>query len=200
MENRGTADALDPAVVIEALFNVSPSDTVVSNDAGNFAAYLHRYWQYRTARSQVAPTNGAMGYGVPGAIAAKLALPSRPVLGVTGDGGFLMTGNEIETAVREGLDLTIAVLRNGLYGTIAMHQAATGRSLAAVVIGEVDIAGYARSLGAQGVSVTTSEELAEACQHLHSHRGVTVLDIKTDPDLISPASRLSDLRRQPRVR
>ena len=100
-----------------------PREAVITNDAGNFAAFLHRFWRYEIPRSQVAPTSGAMGYAVPAAIGAKLAQPERPVVAVVGDGGMLMTGQELETAVRYGIDITVIVLSNGLYGTIAMHQA-----------------------------------------------------------------------------
>src|SRR5215208_863558 len=118
-----TANGVDPAQVIAALQKVLPEDAIMTNDAGNFSGFLHRYWRYNRARTQLAPANGAMGYGVPAAVAAKLAAPERRVVALAGDGGFLMSGQEIETAVRYGAPITVVVFRNGMHGTIAMHQA-----------------------------------------------------------------------------
>jgi acetolactate synthase I/II/III large subunit len=95
-----TTDGIDPAQVIAALRDVLPEDALLANDAGNFPAFLHRYWRYNHPQTQLAPANGAMGYGVPAAVAAKLAAPERCVVACCGDGGFLMTGQELETAVR----------------------------------------------------------------------------------------------------
>ncbi|MGI8650049.1 MAG: thiamine pyrophosphate-dependent enzyme, partial [Rubrobacter sp.] len=106
----------DPARVIGALGRVLPEDAIVANDAGNSAGFLHRYYRYTWPGTQLAPANGAMGYGLPAAVAAKLARPEKTVISVSGDGGFLMTGQEIETAVRHGLSLTVVVMRNGLHG------------------------------------------------------------------------------------
>src|SRR5918999_305142 len=103
-----------------------------------------------------------MGYSVPAALAAKLAAPERPVVACCGDGGVLMTGQEIETAVRCGAPILVVVFRNGMHGTIAMHQAREVGRTAGVEIGEVDLAGYARSLGATGYSVRDAEELEPA--------------------------------------
>ncbi len=183
---------LDPARVVAALRRHLPDDTVVTNDAGNFAAFVQRQWCFTAPQSQLGPVNGAMGYAVPAGVAAALAAPDRRVLVTVGDGGFLMTGNEIETAVRLGLSLTVAVFRNGLYGTIAMHQAQTYGQLAAVDIGEVDIAGIARGLGATAVTVDSEERLDAVLASTDADpSGVTVLDIVTDPDLIAPGRRLS---------
>lgn len=133
-----------------------------------------------------------MGYAVPAGVAASLAEPHRRVLATVGDGGFLMTGAEIETAVRLGLSLTVAVFRNGLYGTIAMHQAQTYGSLAGVDIGAVDIAAIARGLGANAVTIDSEERLDAALAELDAGSpAVTVLDIVTDPDLIAPGKNLS---------
>ena len=184
---------LNPADVVGAMIDVLPEDTLVANDAGNFSIFLHRYWRYRSPRSQLAPTSGAMGYGVPAAVAAALNAPDRTVVGVAGDGGFLMTGQELETAVRHQCHLTIIVFRNGLYGTIAMHQARTFGRTAAVDIGAVDLAAYARSLGATGFSVTNRDELKLALRDALAVRGPTLIDVVTDPDVITPAVRLSDL-------
>ena len=144
-------------------------------------------------RSQLAPTSGAIGYGVPAAVAAALTEPDRTVVAVAGDGGFLMTGQEIETAVRYGCNITVIVFRNGLYGTIAMHQARTFGRTAAVDIGRVDLAGYARSLGAAGFTVADRDSLIPALREALAVPGPAVVDVATDPDTLTPDVGLSQL-------
>jgi acetolactate synthase-1/2/3 large subunit len=184
---------IDPSQVVSALREVLPEDTVMTNDAGNFSAFLHRYWRYNEARTQLAPANGAMGYGVPAAVAAKLAAPERPVVACCGDGGFLMTGQELETAVRYGTPILVVVFRNGMHGTIAMHQAREVGRTAGVEIGEVDLAAYARSLGATGYAVRDPEDLEPALSEALASGSVALVDVITDPDVISPSALLSDL-------
>jgi acetolactate synthase-1/2/3 large subunit len=190
------ANGIDPTQVIGALREVLPGDAILTNDAGNFSTFVHRYWHYNEARTQLAPTNGAMGYGVPAAVAAKLAAPGRPVVALVGDGGFLMTGQEIETAVRYGVPITVVVFRNGMHGTIAMHQTREMGRTAGVEIGDVDLAGYARSLGAAGHTVRDPDELAPAFERALASDVVALVDVVTDPDIISPAARLSELARE----
>lgn len=170
-----------------------PRDVVITNDAGNFAAFLHRFWRYEASRSQVAPTSGAMGYAVPAAIGARLAEPERPVVAVVGDGGMLMTGQELETAVRYGIDVTVIVVANGLYGTIAMHQARRFGRLSGVDIGSVNFAEYARSLGAGGLTVRSKEELRDALRKSLQASGPTVIHAPVNAEEIAPGAQLSDL-------
>jgi acetolactate synthase-1/2/3 large subunit len=184
---------IDPSQVIAALREVLPENAVMTNDAGNFSAFLHRHWRYNEARTQLAAANGAMGYGVPAAVAAKLAAPKRPVVACCGDGGFLMTGQELETAVRCGTPILVVVFRNGMHGTIAMHQAREVGRTAGVEIGEVDLAGFARSLGADGYTVREPGDLAPALSDALASDTVALVDVVTDPDIISPSARLSDL-------
>jgi acetolactate synthase-1/2/3 large subunit len=188
-----TANGVDPAQVIAALQKVLPEDAIMTNDAGNFSGFLHRYWRYNRARTQLAPANGAMGYGVPAAVAAKLAAPERRVVALAGDGGFLMSGQEIETAVRYGAPILVVVFHNGMHGTIAMHQAREMGRTAGVEIGGVDLAGYARGLGAAGHTVRDPDELVPTLQEALASESVSLVDVLTDPDIISPASRLSEL-------
>jgi acetolactate synthase-1/2/3 large subunit len=185
-------EGIDPARVVGAMREALPEDALLTNDAGNFSVFIHRYWRYNHSRTQLAPTNGAMGYGVPAAVAAKLAAPDRSVVACCGDGGFLMTGQEIETAVRYGAAITVVVFRNRLHGTIAMHQKqALGRT-AGVEIGEVDLAGYARSLGAEGHTVRDPDGMAPAMEAALASDTVTLIDVVTDPDIISPSTTLSE--------
>jgi acetolactate synthase I/II/III large subunit len=186
-------DGVDPTEVVAALQQVLPQDAVLTNDAGNFSAFVHRYWRYNQPRTQVAPTSGAMGYGVPAAVAAKLAAPHRCVVATAGDGGLLMTGQEIETAVRYRTPVVVVVFRNGMHGTIAMHQAREIGRIAGAEIGAVDLAEYARSLGADGYTVRKSEELVPVLEEALASHSVAVVDVVTDSDLISPSARLSEL-------
>lgn len=182
----------DPAQVVSALAAAFPEDTVVANDAGNFSAFLHQHWLYTAPRSQVAPTSGAMGYGVPAAIGAKVAAPDRTVVAVAGDGGFAMSGAELETAVREGIDITVVVMRNGLYGTIAMHQARAFGRLSGVEIGDLDVAGWARSLGAAAATVIAEDELVDAFAEARAVDGPSLVDVLVDPNVIAPGTTLAD--------
>ena len=117
----------------------------------------------------------------------------RPILAVTGDGGFLMNSQELETAVRYGAGITAVVFRNGLHGTIAMHQARDVGKTAGSEIGPVDLAGFARSFGAEGYTVTDPRDLESTLREAVEHEGVSLVDVVTDPDLISPTGRLSEL-------
>jgi acetolactate synthase I/II/III large subunit len=190
---RRSKTGIDPAQVIAAMRQVLPEDAILANDAGNFSTFLHRYWRYRHPRTQLGPTSGAMGYGVPAAVAAKLAAPDRCVVAVAGDGGFLMTGQEIETAVRYRAPIVVVVFRNGMHGTIAMHQVKELGRTAGVEISPVDLAGYARSLGAIGYTVREAGELVPALEEALAAGAVALVDVVTDPDLISPSARLSEL-------
>jgi acetolactate synthase I/II/III large subunit len=186
-------DGIDPAEVVGAMRMALPDDAVLVNDAGNFSVFLHRFWRHEHPRTQIAAANGAMGYGVPGAVGAKLAAPEKTVVAVCGDGGFLMSGQEIETAVRYGAGINIVVFRNGLHGTIAMHQARGVGRMAGAEIGPVDLAGFARSLGAEAYTVTDPDDLEVTLREAADHEGVSLVDVVTDPDLISPTARLSEL-------
>jgi acetolactate synthase I/II/III large subunit len=188
-----TADGIDPSQVIASFREVLPEDVLFTNDAGNFSGFLHRYWRYNHPRAQLAPANGAMGYGVPAAVAAKLVAPERCVVAVAGDGGFLMSGQEIETAVRYGAPILVVVFRNGMHGTIAMHQAQEMGRTAGVEIADVDLAGYARSLGAVGYTVRDTDDLVPALEEALASETVALVDVVTDADLISPSARLSEM-------
>jgi acetolactate synthase-1/2/3 large subunit len=184
---------IHPASVIRTARELVPGNTIVTNDAGNFAGFLHRYWCYADGMTQLAPANGAMGYAIPAAVAAKMAAPDRAVVAMVGDGGLLMTGQEIETAVRLGAGVVVVAFQNHLYGTIAMHQARAYGRLAGVHIGLLDIAGWARGLGAVGLTVDRPEELVPVLRRALSCGRPCVVDVRTDPDQISPDTTLSTL-------
>lgn len=180
-----------PAEIIRAMHTVLPTDTVITNDAGNHSGFLHKYFRFSRPLTQVSTTSGAMGYGVPAAIGVKLADSRRTVVSLIGDGGYLMTGNELETAVRLGLAVTIIVMRNGMYGTIAMHQAREMARTTAIDIGDVDIAASARALGADGVTITEPDHLQDALDKALRSDRPSVLDVVCDPDIIAPGASLA---------
>lgn len=182
--------------VVEALDKFLPADAIVCNGAGNYATWLHRFHRYRHFRSQLAPTSGAMGYGVPAAIGAKALYPNRTVVAFAGDGCFLMTGQELATAVHHQLNVIFVVVNNGMYGTIRMHQE---RHFPGHVHGTAltnpDFAAYAKSFGAMGELVVRTEEFAPAFARAMAANCPALIEIRIDPEAISPNTTLSTLRK-----
>ncbi len=187
------AGRLNPAEIVVALQSALPDDVIITNDAGNFAGFLHRYWRFGGGETQLGSANGAMGYGVPAAVAAKLTHPDRTVLAMVGDGGVLMTGQEIETAARLGAGILVVVFQNGLYGTIAMHQASRFGRTAGTAIDPVDLTRWAEGLGATAYDVGDLDDLAHALTSAKDAPGPVLLAVHADPDVISPTARLSAL-------
>jgi acetolactate synthase-1/2/3 large subunit len=175
------------APVMKDLVGRVSADRVVVNDAGNFTGWVHRYVPFDRPASQAAPMTGSMGYAVPAAIGAKLARPSAEVIAFVGDGGFGMTGQEIATAVQEGLRLTIIVGDNAAYGTILAHQhryAGRGR-YHGVRLRSPDFAALARAYGAAAWRVESTEAFAPAFAEARAHDGVGVLHLVLDERDIS---------------
>jgi acetolactate synthase I/II/III large subunit len=181
--------------VIRWLSDNLPEDTIVAGGAGNFAGWLHRHFRYKGFRTQLGSTNGSMGYGYPAAVAAKLAEPQRPVFALCGDGDFLMTGQEIATAAQYGANFVAVVVNNGLYGTIRMHQE---REYPARVYGtelkNPDFAAYARAFGGHGETVERTEDFAPAFERASRSGKPAIIEVKIDPDAITPATTLSAVR------
>jgi acetolactate synthase-1/2/3 large subunit len=181
--------------IIQWLSRTLPEDTIVAGGAGNFAGWLHRHFQYKGFRTQLGPTNGSMGYGYPAAVAAKLAAPQRTVLAICGDGDFLMNGQELATAVQYGANFVALVVNNGLYGTIRMHQE---REYPARVYGtdlrNPDFAAYARAFGAHGETVERTEDFAPAFERASKSGKPALIELKIDPDAITPTKTLSGVR------
>jgi len=165
-----------------------PPDSVICNGAGNFSGWWHRYWPYAGWPSQLAPTCGAMGFGVPAAIAAKLRLPERCVVAVAGDGDFLMNGQELATAAQYGLDLLVIVIDNGSYGTIRMHQEREfpGR-VSATDLANPDFAALARAYGGWAARVETAEEFAAALEEAMGRSGIRLLHCVSDIERLTAA-------------
>jgi acetolactate synthase-1/2/3 large subunit len=178
-----------------------PDDAIVTSDAGNFSGWPNRFLQYRRPGRQLGPTSGAMGYGVPAAVAAKLVHPERLVIGFCGDGGFMMTGQELATSLLEGVGPIILVFNNAMYGTIRMHQE---RRFPGRVIGTAlknpDFFGLARAYGVFAASVTRTEEFATAFEEAAVREGAAVIELKMDPEMITTRTTLSEIRREAEAR
>jgi acetolactate synthase I/II/III large subunit len=181
--------------IIRWLSDRLPEDAIVAGGAGNFAGWLHRHFRYKGFRTQLGSTNGSMGYGYPAAVAAKLAEPKRTVFALSGDGDFLMTGQEIATAAQYGANFVAVVVNNGLYGTIRMHQE---REYPGRVYGtelrNPDFAAYARAFGGHGETVERTADFAPAYERAAASGKPAIIELKIDPDAITPATTLSAIR------
>ena len=173
-----------------------PHDIVYTNGAGNFSVWVHRFHQYRKLGAQLAPTSGSMGYGFPAALASKIAQPERPVICFAGDGDFMMTAQELATAVANKLDLVVIVINNGMYGTIRMHQ--ENHYPARVVATDLvnpDFALFAQSFGAHGEVIETTADFPAAMQRAIAFKGPALIELRIDPEAITPRATLSGLRK-----
>jgi acetolactate synthase I/II/III large subunit len=172
-----------------------PADTILCNGAGNYAAWIHRFYRFRRFASQIAPTSGSMGYGVPAAIAMKRFFPDRPVVAVAGDGDFLMNGQEFATAVQFNLPVVIVIADNGTYGTIRMHQEREypGR-VSATELKNPDFVAYAQAFGGFGAAVRKTSDFAEAFKAASASGKPAIIHLKIDPEAITPATTLSSIR------
>jgi acetolactate synthase I/II/III large subunit len=192
---------LDLGEVMRLLRRRLPDDAIVTSDAGNFSGWPNRFLQYRRPGRQLGPTSGAMGYGVPAAVAAKLVHPGRIVVGFCGDGGFMMTGQELATAVLEGAGPIILVFNNAMYGTIRMHQE---RRFPGRVVGTAlknpDFPALARAYGAFGTSIKRTEEFEPAFEEAVAAKRPAVIELEIDPELITTRTTLSEIRRQAEAR
>jgi len=195
----GSHPELDLLQIVRTLQDTVPADTIITNGAGNFATWAHRYWRYGGLRTQLAPTAGSMGYGVPAGIAAKLVAPERTVVTFAGDGDFLMTAQELATAVKYQAGVLILIFNNGMYGTIRMHQE---RHHPARVIG-TDLANprfdlLARSYGGFGAAVESTARfaptLAEALAFTRERKLPAVIELRTDSQVITPGTTLDAIR------
>jgi acetolactate synthase-1/2/3 large subunit len=187
--------ALHYGEVIAWLSQNLPEDAIVTNGAGNFASWLHRHFQYKAWRTQLAPTSGSMGYSVPAAVAAKIAEPKRAVVALAGDGEFLMNGQEFATAMQYGAAVIVLVVNNGMYGTIRMHQEREypGR-VSGTALENPDFAAYARAFGGHGETVERSADFAPAFQRALASGKAAIIELKIDPEAITPSATLSGLR------
>ncbi len=188
-------EGVETGAVIRHLREALPEDAILTNGAGNYAVWLHRFYRYRRFGTHVAPTSGSMGYGLPAAIAAKLRHPEREVVCLAGDGCFQMTGMEFGAAVQFGAAVVVLVIDNGSYGTIRMHQERDypGRVSATALVNP-DFAALARAYGAHGETVTETAAFPDAFARARAATGPALLHVKTDVEAITPAATLSALR------
>ena len=188
----GTFDSAKAMLELERLL---PDDFILTLDAGNHTGWPQRYLQYRRPARELGPTNGAMGYSVPAGVAAKLVHPERLVVSCVGDGGFVMTGQEVSTAVQYGAPLIVLVFNNRMYGTIRMHQE---REHPERVVGTdletPDFAAMGRALGGHGETVARNDEFAPAFERARASGKPAVIELRTDPEAITTRTTIQSLR------
>ncbi|MFP3382487.1 thiamine pyrophosphate-binding protein [Tritonibacter sp. SIMBA_163] len=181
--------------VVRHMSEALPQDTIYTNGAGNYTVWLHRFHQHRAYRTQLAPTSGSMGYGVPAAVAAKLQHPERTVVAMAGDGCFMMTSQEMATAAQHGADVIYVVVNNGMYGTIRMHQERhhPGKVMATQLVNP-DFVAYAAAFGIAGERVLSTDGFPAALERAQSSKGGYLIEIVVDPEALTPNQSLSAVR------
>jgi acetolactate synthase-1/2/3 large subunit len=191
---------LDLWQLVQDMMAALPHDTIITNGAGNYATWAHRFWRYGAMRTQLAPTSGAMGYGVPAGVAAKIVAPERTVVTFAGDGEFMMTGQELATAVQYRAGLVLIVFNNGMFGTIRMHQEREypGR-VSGTELHNPDFAALAQAYGGQGEVVENTADfapaLARAVAFANEEKLPAVIELRYDGNLITPGATLETIRR-----
>jgi len=189
------AHPLDMGRVMRELEELAEPDAVFTTDAGNFATWPQRFLNFRGTQRFVGPCNGAMGYSVPAGVAASILYPGRQVVSFVGDGGFLMTGQEVATAVHEGASPIVLVFNNSMYGTIRMHQEREhpGR-VSGTGLTNPDFARLVLAYGGHGEVVTRTEEFAPAFRRAAASGKVAVIELRTDPEQITSRTTITALR------
>jgi acetolactate synthase-1/2/3 large subunit len=187
--------ALNMSEVMAHLRDVLPADAIITNGAGNYAGWVHRFYGYRGFRTQLAPTSGAMGYGTPAACAAALMHPERVVVCFAGDGCFQMNMQELATVRQYGLHIIFIVVNNGMFGSIRMHQEMNyPGNVYGTAIENPDFALLARAYGLRGEAVERTEDFPAAFARARNADGASVLELRIDPEAITPRTTLSALR------
>ena len=187
--------------MVQELKAQCPADTIITNGAGNYATWAHRYWPYGAMRTQLAPTSGAMGYSVPAGVAAKIVNPARTVVTFAGDGEYLMNGQELATAVQYKAGVVIIVFNNQMFGTIRMHQEREypGR-VSGTTLHNPDFAAVARAFGGHGETVAATAEFAPALQRAlaftREQNLPAIIELRYDGNLITPGATLDTIRQQ----
>jgi acetolactate synthase I/II/III large subunit len=194
-ETRELPGPLQMSAVMATLRERLPDEAILTNGAGNFSVWAHRYYEFHRYPTQLGPRSGSMGYGVPAAVGAKAVHPDRPVVCLAGDGDFLMTGQELATAVQEELPVVVLVVNNAMYGTIRMHQE---RHYPGRVVGtdlrNPDFVAYARAFGAHGALVERSEDFPAALDEALECGRPAVIELRVDPQAITPRQTLDEIR------
>lgn len=187
--------AVQMGPIMEWIEANTPKDAIFTNGAGNYATWLHRFHRFQAFNTQAAPTSGSMGYGLPAAVAAKQLFPEREVICFAGDGCFMMHGQEFATAIRYNLPIITLVINNGMYGTIRMHQEREypGR-VSATDLTNPDFAALAKAYGGHGETVEKTEDFAPAFLRARASGKPAIIEIKLDPEAITPTRTLTQIR------
>ncbi len=189
------------AEIIAYLDETLPDDTIYTNGAGNFATWLHRFHRYRKLGTELAPTSGSMGYGLPAAVAAKIRYPSRDVICIAGDGDIQMTLQELGTAQQAGAAPIVIVVNNGMYGTIRMHQEREyPERVSGTDLINPDFAAIGRAYGGIGETVTKTEEFKPAFERARASGKLSVIELKLHPEALTIRASLSDIRNQAKAK
>ncbi|TCR66408.1 thiamine pyrophosphate-binding protein [Bosea sp. BK604] len=181
--------------IVSQLRAALPADTIMCSGAGNYTGWLHRHWHFSDYRTQLAPTSGAMGYGVPAAVAAKLAYPQRGVVSMAGDGCFLMNGQELATAAQYGLKILFIVVNNGMYGTIRMHQERHYPAReSGTALTNPDFVTLAKAYGLHAERIEATTDFEAAFERARNAPASALIELITDPEALSVRSTLSGVR------
>jgi acetolactate synthase-1/2/3 large subunit len=187
--------AVNLGEIMVELRNVLEPEAFICNGAGNYAGWIHRFYRFRRFTTQLGPTSGSMGYGLPAAVAAKRLFPERTVICFAGDGCFLMNGQEFATAVQYELPIVVIVVDNGMYGTIRMHQEREyPNRISATALKNPDFAAYARAFGGFGATVETTAAFTSAFDAARRSGKPAMLHVKIDPEAITPSTTLGAIR------
>jgi acetolactate synthase-1/2/3 large subunit len=172
-----------------------PKNAIITNGAGNYATWIHRFWKFSEYGTQLAPTSGSMGYGLPAAVAAKMAFPNKTVIAFAGDGCFQMTMQEFGTAVQENAAIVLLVIDNGMYGTIRMHQELHFPDRISVTnLVNPDFCALAKAYGAYAFQVTNSDQFPQALSAAIAAKKPALIHIKLDPQALTPSKTLNQIR------
>ena len=183
------------ADVVRHLSEALPADAIITNGAGIYSSWGHRFYRFHKFPSQLGPTSGAMGYGMPAAISAKLVFPEREVVCLAGDGCFMMNGQEMATAVQYGLNLIVLVINNGMLGTIRMHQEKSyPRRVHGTALHNPDFAALARAYGAFGAKVEKTSDFPDLLAEARKAGRPALLEVVVDPEALTPNASLSEIR------
>src|SRR5690606_18648128 len=183
--------------IVRHVDTVLPADAIVSNGAGNYTLWVQRFRQYTGIRTQLTPTSGTMGYGLPAAIAAKLHRPDRPAVCFAGDGCFMMNGQELATALQYDLDPIVIVVNNGMYGSIRMHQEKYyPGNVHGTALRNPDFVALAQAYGAHAERVERTEDFAAAFERARQAGRAALIELRVDPETLSPRLTVSALRKQ----
>ena len=184
-------------VIITHLAATLPLDAIITNGAGNYATWIHRFWKFAEYGTQLAPTSGSMGYGLPAAVAAKIAFPQKTVVAFAGDGCFQMTMQEFGTAVQANAAVIVLVIDNGMYGTIRMHQERHFPSRVSTTdLVNPDFCALAKAYNAFATQVTHSDQFSEALADAIAAKKPALIHIKLDPQAMTPNQTLDQIRDQ----